>query len=140
MNGIGKNKFVGLDSNIFIYHFEDNPQFASTCRKVLDKLLRNQLTAVTSVITIIELLSYPSPPNTIKLIKDAFFEIPNLKLIEINIQIAIEAAKIRRDYKFHTPDSVQLATALNSHARVFITNDKKLKKFKELNVILLNEI
>jgi predicted nucleic acid-binding protein len=38
------------------------------------------------------------------------------------------------------PDAIQLAAAINRSAEYFLTNDKRLKSIKEVNVILLGKI
>lgn len=132
-------KKISLDSNIFIYHFERNPAYITYTDKILNLLSRNKAQAATSVVSIIETLSYPSPPKVTKDITEAFLKIPNLKIYDVTLLIAFESARIRREYDFRMPDAIQLATALSAKTSVFITNDKRLKKFKELKVILINE-
>ena len=140
MNGIGKIKRIALDSNIFIYQFESNPDFIRLTEKIFDSLSKGQHRAVTSVISIVEALAYPSPPEVIKGITEGFLTLKNLEITEVSQEIAFEAARIRREYKFRLPDSIQLATAKLSRAKAFISNDENLKKFKELKVILISEI
>lgn len=140
MNGIKKFKLVGLDSNIFIYLFEKNPEFIKSCQVIVDLLEKDQIQSVTSIISIIETLSYPSPFRVLKGIEAGFKSMPNLTIIDVNQDIALEAAKIRRKYGFRTPDAIQLATAKLSRAKAYITNDGRLKKYKGLKIILLSEI
>src|SRR3989338_2485630 len=141
MSGISKYKFVALDSNIFIYHFENNPKFTAHTNVVFKKLIDGSIYAVTSVNSVIETLSFPLPDKVVREIEEAFKTTPNLNIAELNHEIAYEAASIRRRYKsFKLPDAVQLATALNCKAQTFITNDKRLKVFKELPITLLTEI
>lgn len=140
MSGIKNINLVALDSNVFIYNFESNPEFSNLTEKIFDSLEKGKLRAITSVISTVEALSYPSPPEVIKGITDGFLTLVNLEVIDVNQQIAFEAARIRREYGFRLPDSIQLATALQARAKVFITNDERLKKFKELRVILITEI
>jgi len=66
--------------------------------------------------------------------------IANLQLTEVDNEIAKEAARIKRMYDFALVDSIQLATALENDAEIFITNDKKLQFFKELSVVLLTSL
>lgn len=135
-----KFNFVGIDSNIFIYYFNAHPQFGKLAKGIIDNLSENQIKAVTSEVAVIELLSHPVLSETDAREMDRqFLEIPNLKISEIEHSLAIEAARIRRAYRLGLPDSIQLATALYAKAKVFITNDDSLKKFKELKVMLLNE-
>lgn len=140
MSGITKFKLVALDSNIFIYYFETNPNFVGTIDLIFKKLAANKLQAVTSMISLIESLSYPSPPDVLKGIMESFQIIPNLQVLEVNKEIALKAAEIRRKYKFKLPDSVQIATAISAKAQVFITNDYRLKSFKRLKIIPLSDL
>lgn len=133
-------KFVGLDANIFSYHFHKHPIFGPTTKQIFDLLSLNRLRSATSIITLIEILSVKAPPTKIKGLKKLFSEMPNLMILEVNSEIAVKAADIRRAYGFRTPDAIQLATALSAKTKAFITNDDKLKKFKELKVVILSEL
>lgn len=140
MNGIKKFKSVGLDSNIFIYLFEENPEFIKNCQLIFNSLDQDKLKAVTSMISVIEVLSYPSAPPVLRGIQEGFRNISNLTILDVGYDIGIEAAKIRRKYGFRLPDAIQLATAKLSRVKAFITNDQRLKNFKALKIILLSEI
>lgn len=134
-------KLVAIDTNIFIYYFEDNPQFGTASKKIIDALSGQLLSGVTSIIAISETLSKQGLPIKItKDIENDFFEIPKLSILEVDRKVAVKAAKIRREYGFRLPDAIQLATAIISKAQAFITNDERLKKFKELKVILLDQL
>lgn len=136
MNGM-KNKILALDSNIFIYHFEAHPLYILATKQVFKELINKSSYGITSIISLIEALSYPSPPNVLSKIEEKFKTLPNFTLHEVSEEIGLEAARIRRTYDFRLPDSIQLATALLKKADVFITNDARLRKFKETEVVLL---
>ncbi len=138
MNGM-KNKTLALDSNIFIYHFEEHPEYIAHTSQIFQELINASAHGLTSTISLIETLSYPAPPDLLMKIKERFKILPNLTIFDVTEEIAIEAAKIRRTYGFRLPDSVQLATAVTKKANTFITNDTRLKKFKEIKVALLEE-
>jgi predicted nucleic acid-binding protein len=131
-------KQVALDTNIFIYHFHEYPQLTDLADIVFTYLAENRLKAVTSLITLIELLSLKAPESVINELKNAFYSTPNLSVLTIEQNIAIEAARIRRGYGFRLPDSIQLATALIGKAQAFVTNDQRLKKFQQLPIVLLS--
>ena len=61
-------------------------------------------------------------------------------MLDINADIAKNAAKNRAKYGFKTPDAIQLASALQSGSDFFITNDNQLNKFKELKVVLVDQL
>ena len=137
MNGIKNLKRVALDSNLFIYNLEQNPRYTQFTDLIFGRLISNQLKAVTSIITLTEILSYPKTEKVVRLITEDFLNTPNLQVIEVNQGIAVEAARIRREYAFRLPDAIQLATALTGKAQAFVTNDERLKKFQQLPVIIL---
>lgn len=144
MSGIrqfGKFKTVGLDTNIFIYFFEQNPEFSSRAKIIFDALSSGKQSAVTSIISLIEILSPDFlSKEAVSETEAKFFDIPNLKILELDQTIGLKAAEIRREYGFRLSDAVQLATALSVKAKVFITNDQRLKSFKKLKVISLQDL
>ena len=72
--------------------------------------------------------------------RDVLLDNPSLELYAIDDEIAEEAARIRAEYRFKTPDAIQLAVAKLKRAEVFITNDEKLQRFKEINVVVLKNL
>jgi len=57
----------------------------------------------------------------------------NLSIFPIDVSVADRAVMLRAEYRFKTPDAIQIATALASWADIVntITNDKQWKKIKE---------
>lgn len=135
-----KFKLIGLDTNIFSYHFHNHPLFVKFTNAIFNCFNKDQLKGITSVITLTELLSINVSPAKIKILQKAFQTTPNLTILDVGQDIAQEAAKIRRKYGFRTPDAIQLATAKLSRAKAYITNDQRLKNYKGLKIILLSEI
>lgn len=140
MSGIRNIKLAALDSNIFIYNLAKNPESTPATDIIFTRLIGKKLQAVTSIISLIEILSFPMVEEEEIKIKEDFFNTPNLMVWEIDQEISLMAARIRRKYGLKLPDAVQLATAVSSKAQVFITNDQRLKAFKEAKVICLSEI
>lgn len=120
---------ISLDSNIFIYYLDRNSEFYSQSKKLLTQLISGNLKATTQV-----------PSKLTKQTEKYFSKIPNISLQEVNIEIAKLAAQIRRQEGFKFVDVVQLATAVFTESKAFITNDTRLKKFKRVKVLLLSEI
>lgn len=135
-----KDKIITLDSNIFIYYFQEHPQFGPPSSILFKSFLLNKAEVVTSSISLTEVLSVKASSLIIDSLKQEFLSIPFLSIITVSNDIAVDAARIRREYGFGLPDSIQLATALYAKAKIFITNDERLKKFKEIKVILLSEL
>ncbi len=133
-----KNKpLLFLDTNIFIYFFQQEKILGEKAKKIFELLVDDKAKGVTSIITQIELLSIKASPQSLEHLFSLFLETPNLTVENITPEIAIESARIRREYGFRVPDAIQLATAVLAKADTFITNDKRLSQFKEIKVKLL---
>jgi predicted nucleic acid-binding protein len=52
--------------------------------------------------------------------------------------VAEKAAQLRATYKLFTPDSIQMATAINQKASFFLTNDMHLPVIPGLKMLVLD--
>ena len=64
---------------------------------------------------------------------------PHLEWISVTLEIADLAAQLRADHSLKTPDAIQAATAIVSHATGFISNDKTFRRVPRLDVFILDE-
>lgn len=64
----------------------------------------------------------------------------DIQIENIDQIIATEAYKLRARYSFlKGMDAIQIATALVTDCKEFITNDIKLKEVKDIKVIIIGE-
>lgn len=134
---------IFLDTPCFIYLFENHPKYHDIVRPIFSMLSVNKVVAYTSVITVTEVLTKPYKINSTELIhkyNEAFFQMPNFEIATPDYNTAVKAAKISAKYNFSLPDSYQLAMCIEMGCETFLTNDKQLKKFKDLEVITLDEL
>lgn len=94
---------------------------------------------LTSSVTLTELFSTKASDEELYDLKEDFLAIPNLKIFDISQEVALLAAKLRRESNIRIIDSLQLAAAIVSKADVFLTNDLRLKKFKKIRVLTLED-
>lgn len=134
-----KSLVLALDTNIFIYYFQSDPRFGAAAREIFKTLVSGQNKALTSIVSLVEIMSLPMDEKASASLKSHFLETPNLTVYDADQAVGLETARIRRKYGFRTPDAIQLATALIFKADKFITNDKRLKKFDEVEVQLLSQ-
>jgi len=140
---LDKCNCIAIDTNLFIYLVEKNPNYAELAKYIFEKIEHGDIHAVTSSLVIAELLVKPFEMGDFTLAKKykALVSIfPNLTLREIDYMVLEKSAEIRARYKIRTPDAIFIATAILERADVFITNDIKLKNVKEIEVIILNEL
>ncbi len=61
-------------------------------------------------------------------------------MVNIDPGIAERGAELRAKYGIRTPDALQVASAIENQATIFISNDNKLKKIKEIEIAALKEM
>jgi predicted nucleic acid-binding protein len=134
---------IALDTSIFIYQFQSNPNYVHLTHPTFQWLEQPGSRAVTSTITMTEILIQPYRNNDQDLI-DKFngllFMYPNLEWIVPTLEIADLAARIRAKQRLQTPDALQAATALHAQATGFITNDPVFKRLESLETLVLDEL
>ena len=135
-------KKIFLDTAPIIYFVEKKPVFYE---KVNDLLIANaDADFVTSAITVTEYFPIPlQQPNREELVHEfnAFLEQAEITVLNIDREIAMEAARIRAQYKsFKTMDALQLAAALSYGCDLFLTNDKQLRQFDRLPCLTVSDI
>lgn len=131
---------LALDTNLFVYFFDKNSSFYPAADILFRDIAANNKRIITSTITLTELLSFKNiPAAALKRLENSLRSIPELSIVDVSQEVALEAARVRRKYGFRLADSIQLATAMCVKAQIFITNDEGLKKFQETEVKLLKE-
>ena len=132
---------IFLDTAPLIYFMEDENSFLPLLNDLFSP--SNKCRFVTSVITLSEVLVMPLREGRTQL-AEQYNEIltmsKSIDILDVNIEIAKEAAKIRANYSIKTPDAMQLAAAKYSFVDCFLTNDIRLKIFKDLNIMTLSDL
>ncbi len=142
IDAITRHQVIGLDTSIFIYQLEEKSPEVELTTDVFRMIETGMPSAVTSVITITELIVQPLQRGRLYAADDyekVLVEYPHLEIIEINLPVARLAASLRATYRLRTPDALQLAACLAAHATAFVTNDAALRRVGELEILLLSD-
>lgn len=137
---INKHQIIGLDSMIYIYHFEEKVGFCEKTKEIFLALEDGQFQGVSSVISLIEILTKPKKKRNFYLVKEyerLITNFPNLKIQDVDLKIADLASSLRAEYNLTTPDAIVIATAIISRATGLITLDIELARVKEIEVFVL---
>ncbi len=133
---------IAIDTMIFIYHFEAHPTYSPITTRIFEQIETDRLRAVTSYITLLEILVKPFKENDRRAVSDytdLLTTFPNLEFVPVGKGIAEMAASIRARYSVKTPDAIQIATAIVSGSSIYITNDETLKKVTDVEVMVLKD-
>lgn len=134
-------KIIGIDTVIFIYLLEANARYLLQVENILKQVEEGRIQGVFSCIGLIEILTGPKKQGRYDLAfqyKKLITHFPNLTIKGVNEIIIETASDLRAKYALPTPDAIHLATAINAKAQSFITNDKGLKKVKEITIHILS--
>lgn len=134
---------IYIETAPLIYYVEENPRYIATMEAIISRIEHTDLRAMSSVITLAEVLSYPIKLGN-RTIEQSYRDIlinnESLQLISINIQVADVAARLRATYGLRTPDALHIASAIHMGCQVFLTNDKGITRVKDLQIILLDDL
>ena len=131
---------VGLDTSLFIYFLQDHPRFGEWCATLFTRIEQRHLEAVTSTISLLEVLVQPYRDRDDELAQKMYALLatyPGIGWIPVTIEVADRAADLRARYNLKTPDAIQVATALTQHASLFLAGDKAFKRVKEIECVIL---
>jgi predicted nucleic acid-binding protein len=134
---------IGLDTSIFIYHFEAHPRYLPLTQELLTGVQAGQWAAITSTVTVMELTVRPwqlERPAVAREYEALLVHFPHLTLAHVTRDVARRAAQLRARYRLRPADALQVATALIHGATAWVTNDRQLMRLAPtLGVIVLDE-
>jgi predicted nucleic acid-binding protein len=134
---------IAFDSNAFIYIFDANPEHGPAARAVLwaAEMAGNRL--VTSTIAVGETAVGPARIGDEAMADRyaaAIRSIPNLDIVPVTTEIAVDAAVYRGRLGVPLLDALQLATARVAGASVFVTNDRRLPSIPHVELVVLDDL
>jgi predicted nucleic acid-binding protein len=134
---------IALDTSIFVYQVEANVRYLPFTEQIFRCLERPPSRAVTSTITMTEMLVQPYrtlDKQRVNQFLALLFTIPNLDWIAPSLEIADRAAHIRALHRLRTPDALQAATALHASATCLITNDQIFEHVEGFETLVLDRL
>ena len=138
-----RHRLIALDTSIFIYQLEANARYLPLTDRIFTWLEEPDSQAVTSTITMTELLVQPYRDSDEQRV-DEFYGLlttyPNLTWVAPSLQSADVAARLRALYRLRTPDALQAAAAEHSGATGLITNDPAFERVKAFETLVLDRL
>ena len=133
---------IFFDTSPLIYFLDENSIFKPQMDKIFYELLNNGSQFITSTVTVEEFLVFPYRNEDNAAVKSfwTFINEGNINVLEIDVNIAVEAAKIRAEYRhIKTADALQLAAAICGGCDLFLTNDRQLRQFDKINCVTVED-
>ncbi|MFW5928556.1 MAG: type II toxin-antitoxin system VapC family toxin [Candidatus Saliniplasma sp.] len=133
---------VCLDTAPLIYYIEDGLHHEKL-DPLFEKISKGEIYGLSSTITLLEVLVHPYREGNKELAnayRNILLNSENFLILPVVEEIAEQAAELRAEYGIKTPDAIQVATSIFGKAKVFLTNDGKLEKIEEIEILVLKEM
>lgn len=140
---LARHRRIGLDTAPLIYHLEGDPKYVEATRRLFTWLQGPGASAVTSTLTLTELLVQPYRLKDRERVKLAFAVTAlfrHLDWVPPTLAIADRAARLRAEHRLRTPDAIQLATSATSGATGFVTNDFGFRRIEDIEILVLDDL
>lgn len=137
-----KHARIGIDSSVFMYSFEQHPKYEPLSTRVFEMLSSGEIHCITSIISVSELMVRPFQKkdiDVIQLYERALTTMPNFTLADIDYGTAKGGSLLRAENNILLPDALQIAGAMKHKATLFLTNDIRLKKVRDIAIACLCE-
>jgi predicted nucleic acid-binding protein len=139
---LSRHRLVGFDTSIFIYRIEQTGRWSAVSLEVLRALSDGRFAGVTSVLTLMEIAIKPvrlGRPEIADMYEVLIRAIPNLDVIQVDARTARIGAELRARHGIRTPDALHIAAAIAHGATAFVTNDKRLHRVSEIDIVILDD-
>lgn len=141
---LGRHPVIGLDTCVFIYHFEAHPAYLALTQPLFEGIQGGRWQAVTSRLTITELTVRPYQLGREPVAREyeaLLVHFPNLAIVDITRDVARRTAQLRGLFHLRPADALQVAGALVHGATAFVTNDRALARLgSALEILVLDDL
>lgn len=138
-----KGQKVYLDTNTFIYALEGFSAFRSPLIQRFDLIEDGHVTAVTSELTLAELLVKPLRDGN-EVLQRRYQQLlagsDVLQVVPIARSILVSAARVRAGNGYKLPDAIHIATASYCQCTCFLTNDLEIVGVQGLTTLRLQSL
>ena len=120
---------VYLDTSVCIAFHSQGESVHPVARHLIQRVASEQdpVVGYISVITAAELLVRPlrGVSADVELMHRFLRRVPNLRIIDVDFEVALQAANIRALTRLALPDALIIATAILSGCQAIVTNDER---------------
>lgn len=139
---LAHHSLVGIDTSLFIYLFEDSPTYSNVATAVLEQVESGVTSGITSTVSLMEVVVKPLQLGNTEVAEyyaTIIAGFPNLIVAGIDADVARQAAFFRAIYNIRPADALQLGACQHGGATAFVTNDKRLRRVTEFEIVILDD-
>jgi predicted nucleic acid-binding protein len=132
---------VAVDTSVFIYFIEEDLRILPLIDPLFRAADQGSRELVTSAVTLLEVLVVPYRAGN-QLLADRYEALltrsRGIRLVDVSREQLRAAALLRAATDIRTPDALQLAAAIGTKCRTFLTNDRRLPAVPGLRITQLS--
>ena len=135
---LGANPVLAVDTAPIIYWLEGHPRLADRFAPVFEGAESGAVQVVISTVTLAEVLAGPLRNGNEILTaqyREALTRSAGWQVMPLDVEVAVEAARIRAAYRLRLPDAIQVATAIRAGAAALVTHDRALRRVRGLRIV-----
>lgn len=136
--GLGEHPVLLVDTAPIIYWLEGHPRFSERFAPVFSAAECGAASIVISTVTLAEVLAGPLRTGNELLTaqyREALTRSLGWQVLSLDVDTAVEAARVRTAYRLRLPDAIQVATAIRAGATALVTHDRALRRVRGLRVV-----
>jgi predicted nucleic acid-binding protein len=138
LTGLGEHPVLVVDTAPIIYWLEGHPRLAERFTAIFNAAESGTAAIVISTVTLAEVLAGPLRTGNELLAaqyREALTRSQGWQVLPLDVDTAVEAARIRATYRLRLPDAIQVATAIRAGAAALVTHDRALRRVRGLRVV-----
>ena len=138
-----RHRRIAFDANVFIYLFEGTGALSQAAASLVDAISNGRATGLAATIALSEVIVGPVRADEETMAErylDAIRSIEHLDVVPATPEITADAGFIRGRKGLTLADAVHVATARAAGASVLVTNDRRLRSMRHLDVVQLADL
>lgn len=135
LKGLADGALLLLDSPPIIYFLEDHPRLGARFAVLFEAHRAGRVRFAVTTIGIAEVLAGPLQAGDEVLARRYRAVLESWQVVNLTVDIAESAARLRATLRLKLPDAVQAASALAINAHALVSHDRDFSRLRALRVI-----
>ena len=135
LESLPRNALLLIDSAPIIYMLEGRAKLSDRFRPLFAAHAEGGLRFAVTTITVAEVMTGPLQAGNEELAQRYRAVLQSWQVVDLNLQIAETAARLRATLRLKLPDAVQAASAVAINADALVTHDRDFSRLSSLRVI-----
>jgi predicted nucleic acid-binding protein len=124
-----------IDTAPIVYILERHPRLAPRFEPLFERHARGEVLFAVTTIGIAEVLTGPIGSGDEILTRRYRTLLETWQVVDLTVDVAETAARLRAAYRLRLPDAIQAASAIEIGASALVTHDRDFSKLSSLRVL-----